>query len=200
MLFPCEKVHRIDDNADMHPELRLVIDHLALNMHLRDEEIYPKIDDLLRLASRSNVAVKASCMPNYASEPYTLPSLHSLIGRVVEAFGPRRVFWGSDLSRLAHPYKKVKSLFTRFSIQRRPRVDHGTGRVSVARLVRNRGTLTTRLPCSPHCRLPGKGQSPSGAVGLAICRIRRPPTRCRGGRSQGPTLSIRVGGELQPRD
>jgi hypothetical protein len=31
---------------------------------------------------------------------------------VVEAFGPRRVFWGTDLSHLPCPYRQAVTLFT----------------------------------------------------------------------------------------
>jgi hypothetical protein len=31
---------------------------------------------------------------------------------VVEAFGPQRVFWGADLTRLPCPYRQAVSLFT----------------------------------------------------------------------------------------
>jgi len=32
--------------------------------------------------------------------------------RVVEAYGPRRVFWGTDLSRLPCSYRQAVTLFT----------------------------------------------------------------------------------------
>jgi hypothetical protein len=35
-----------------------------------------------------------------------------LIRRVVEAFGPRRCFWGTDLSHLTSTYKQCLTLFT----------------------------------------------------------------------------------------
>jgi L-fuconolactonase len=31
---------------------------------------------------------------------------------VVEEFGPRRVFWGTDLTRLPCPYKQAVTMFT----------------------------------------------------------------------------------------
>ena len=35
-----------------------------------------------------------------------------LVRRVVDAFGPERCFWGSDLSHLPCPYREVVTLFT----------------------------------------------------------------------------------------
>ena len=34
------------------------------------------------------------------------------IRRVVQAFGPQRVFWGTDLTRLPCPYRQAVTLFT----------------------------------------------------------------------------------------
>ena len=45
-------------------------------------------------------------------EPYPFPSLHPIVRRVVDAFGPERCFWGTDLSHLPCPYKQVVTLFT----------------------------------------------------------------------------------------
>ena len=37
---------------------------------------------------------------------------HRLIRRVLDAYGPRRVFWGTDLRRLPCPYRQAVTLFT----------------------------------------------------------------------------------------
>jgi len=39
-------------------------------------------------------------------------SLHAPIRRVVEAYGPHRVFWGTDLTRLRGSYRQAVTLFT----------------------------------------------------------------------------------------
>src|SRR5438093_231421 len=66
-----------------------------------------------RLAARHpNIAVKASALPCYVSEPYPFKSLHPHIRRVVDAYGPRRVFWGTDLSRLTCAYRQAVTFFT----------------------------------------------------------------------------------------
>ena len=59
-----------------------------------------------------NVAVKVSALPCYVDEPYPFPTLHPIVRRVVDAFGPQRCFWGTDLSHLPCPYKQVVTLFT----------------------------------------------------------------------------------------
>jgi len=51
-------------------------------------------------------------MTIYVTEPYPFPSLHAHIRRVVDAFGPQRVFWGTDLSRLRGTYRQAMIMFT----------------------------------------------------------------------------------------
>lgn len=97
--------------AQRHPDLRLTVCHFGIDVHLRDDQALPHVDGLLGLAQYDNVAVKATSLPSYVNEPHPFPSLHEPIERVVDAFGPRRVFWGSDLSRLSCDYAELFSLF-----------------------------------------------------------------------------------------
>lgn len=105
-------VHLIDAVAGKHPGLKLVMDHLALWSGKKDEEAFRDLDKVLALAKRPNVAVKVSTLPNYSSDPYPHRNLHPYVRRVYEAFGPRRMFWGSDLSRLAGTYRQCVTMFT----------------------------------------------------------------------------------------
>ena len=112
MVFAPDEMLKIGEIAARHPGLRLVIDHMGLNTDLKGAPLGPAIDRLLNLARYDNVAVKASGLPCYVTEPYSFPCLHAHIRRVVEAFGPRRVFWGTDLSHLPCPYREAVTLFT----------------------------------------------------------------------------------------
>lgn len=98
--------------ARRYPRLRIAVDHLALGTELRDQEIDPVLDALLPLAAFENVAVKATSLPSYVSEEFPFPSLHARISRVIDAFGVRRVFWGSDVTRLPVAYRECVELFT----------------------------------------------------------------------------------------
>lgn len=102
----------IADVAGRYPDLRLAIDHLAMGVKLRDTEIDPVLDEVVELARFPNVAVKATCLPSYTTEDYPFTFLHRRIERVVDAFGPERVFWGSDVSRLHSTYEECRRLFT----------------------------------------------------------------------------------------
>lgn len=95
----------IDKIAQKHPGLKLVMDHCALTTG-RDEAAFREFDKLLAIARRPNVAVKVSCLPLYTSDSYPFRWLHPYIRRVYDAFGPRRMFWGTDYSRLPCSYKQ----------------------------------------------------------------------------------------------
>jgi L-fuconolactonase len=112
MAFAPHAVPRLREIAERRPGLRLIIDHMGLSSALKGKSLDGAVDHLLKVAPLKNVAVKVSALPCYVAEPYPFPSLHPLIRRVVEAFGPRRCFWGTDLSHLPCPYKQVVTLFT----------------------------------------------------------------------------------------
>lgn len=112
MAFAPHAVPKLGEVAERHPGLRLIIDHMGLSSALKGKSLDGAVDNLLKLSPLKNVAVKVSALPCYVAEPYPFPSLHPLIRRVVEAFGPQRCFWGTDLSHLPCPYKQVVTLFT----------------------------------------------------------------------------------------
>jgi predicted TIM-barrel fold metal-dependent hydrolase len=112
MAFAPQAVPKFGEIAERHPGLRLIVDHMGLSSALRGKPLDGAVDALLKLARLKNVAVKVSALPCYVDEPYPFPTLHPLIRRVVDAFGPQRCFWGTDLSHLTCPYKECLRLFT----------------------------------------------------------------------------------------
>jgi L-fuconolactonase len=102
----------LDSIAERHPGLKLSIDHMACDRDGRDDAAFPDLELLLALARRPNVSVKATSLSRYASQPYPYPSLHPIVHRIVDAYGPKRVFWGSDLTRLPGTYRQLVTLFT----------------------------------------------------------------------------------------
>jgi L-fuconolactonase len=107
-----EYLDRIDAIAARHPGLRLVIDHLGLVNGEKDAYAFRGLDRLLALARHPNVAVKASALPCYSDEAYPWRGLHPYVRSVRDAFGARRVFWGTDLSRLPCSYRQAITFFT----------------------------------------------------------------------------------------
>jgi predicted TIM-barrel fold metal-dependent hydrolase len=107
-----DQLHFIDGVAERHPELKLVMDHLSLAPGTKDDEAFAGLDRLLALARRPNVAVKASALPCHTSDTYPYRRIHAHLRRVYDAFGPKRMFWGSDLTRLPCSYRQAVTLFT----------------------------------------------------------------------------------------
>jgi predicted TIM-barrel fold metal-dependent hydrolase len=96
--------------AEAYPELRITVDHLAIES--ADRPLDVAIKPLLPLAALPNVAVKASAMPCFVTEQFPFPSIAGAVHQLVDAFGAERVFWGSDLSRLPCSYEQLVEVFT----------------------------------------------------------------------------------------
>ena len=56
--------------------------------------------------------MKASALPCFTAEPYPFRDMHRYARKAYDAFGPRRMFWGTDLSRLPCPYRQAVTMFT----------------------------------------------------------------------------------------
>ncbi|MGZ9005727.1 MAG: amidohydrolase family protein [Burkholderiales bacterium] len=106
------QAHLIDRIAQRHPRLRLVMDHLSLSSGEKDEAAFANIGNLLALAKRPNIAVKASALPCFTTDAYPYRRLHPWLRQVYDAFGPRRIFWGTDKSRLPCSYAQAITMFT----------------------------------------------------------------------------------------
>lgn len=104
MILVPGKTKEIGEVAARFPDLRLIIDHLNLVGKVPPDELPVRIDELLELADRPNVAVKISALPTRVGEAYPFPTIHAQIRRIVAAFGAERCMWGSDLTHLPCPY------------------------------------------------------------------------------------------------
>lgn len=102
----------IDKVMSTYPGLKLTLDHLAMNTVWRDDELTEPLRQVLSLARHPNLAVKASSLPSYVTDPYPYRSLHDPIHAVVDAFGAHRVFWGTDVSRVRDTYRENVTYFT----------------------------------------------------------------------------------------
>jgi predicted TIM-barrel fold metal-dependent hydrolase len=101
--------------AERHPGLRLTIDHLGGRggtTTLKDAAAMAHMPDLLALSRLPNVAVKATGVPHYSSEAYPFPALHTYLRQVHDAFGPDRMFWGTDISKMPCSWRQCVTMFT----------------------------------------------------------------------------------------
>ena len=95
----------VADIASRHPGLQLALDHLAIPQGATDAAAFAHLPGLLALARHPNIAVKATCMPAYATDPFPYRGLHEPLRAIIDAYGAERVFWGSDVSRLPGSYR-----------------------------------------------------------------------------------------------
>jgi predicted TIM-barrel fold metal-dependent hydrolase len=107
-----DELERVGMIARAHLALRITVDHLARQFRALDAAAFPNMDGLVALAAFPNVAVKASGMPAYTSDVYPYPNVHGVLARAFDAFGPARMFWGSDLTKLPCTYRQSVTMFT----------------------------------------------------------------------------------------
>jgi predicted TIM-barrel fold metal-dependent hydrolase len=98
--------------AERYPGLKLVIDHMGVPRATRGEESYQNLPQLLALAKHPNIAVKATGQPGYAVDDYPFRSIHQHLRKVYDAFGPQRMFWGTDITRMPCSWRQCVTLFT----------------------------------------------------------------------------------------
>lgn len=114
MLFAPGQTRAVMDIARAHPKLRIIFDHMGL-LREKDEAAARAIESVMPLADLANMHVKVTSVPFYSSEPYPYRNLHDALRRLIAAFGPRRSFWGTDITRIWKlcTYEQCVTLFTR---------------------------------------------------------------------------------------
>ncbi|HSF05169.1 MAG TPA: amidohydrolase family protein [Methylomirabilota bacterium] len=103
----------LDGIAGRHPGLKLVIDHAGISLREKAPKVFADLPSVCALARYPNVAVKASGMPSWSRQGYPFRDVHPAIRTLVEAFDPRRTFWGTDLTRMPCTYRECIDLFTK---------------------------------------------------------------------------------------
>jgi len=85
--------------AERHPQLVLIIDHMGVSSEAMRNKMMPAtVVESAALARYPNVSVKLSSAPLFSSEPYPFRDLTPHIRRLFDAYGPRRCYWGSDVT------------------------------------------------------------------------------------------------------
>lgn len=88
---------------ERHPKLSVIIDHLGVSQHPvspRRDDPWDRLDGLLSLAEYDNVSVKLCGIPLLSGEAYPFADVWPNLHRVIAAFGPERLMWASDYTRL----------------------------------------------------------------------------------------------------
>ena len=111
-LLAGEFLPKVGQVAERHPGLKLIIDHLGRPSGTKDDAAWDNLDEMLALARHPNVAIKATGAPSYSSEAYPYRNIHVHLRRIYEAFGPARMFWGTDITRMPCSWRQCVTMFT----------------------------------------------------------------------------------------
>jgi predicted TIM-barrel fold metal-dependent hydrolase len=113
-IFAPGLLDHVRDIAERHPRLKIIVDHMGLVTDMRDAEAFePVLAPLAALAQLPNVAIKLSSAPVYSSAPFPYENIDTYLRTLVETFGARRCFWGSDITRLPCTWHEAVTHFTR---------------------------------------------------------------------------------------
>jgi L-fuconolactonase len=102
---------KLEPVAAAHPGLTLVMDHMAADLSAKGDAAFATIDQLLALAKYPRVYVKVSSAPCFSNQPYPFADIAGYLRRIYDAFGPRRLLWGADYSRLTSTYSECVEHF-----------------------------------------------------------------------------------------
>jgi len=95
-------VGSVERVARLFPDLQIIIDHIGLNQPPYQPRDIPPWKDLpivLDLAQYKNVAIKVCAPISLSDEPYPFADAWPPVARLLEAFGPERLAWASDIQR-----------------------------------------------------------------------------------------------------
>jgi L-fuconolactonase len=114
MVHAPERLPQLGEIAARHPGLRLIVDHMGFARETRDDKAMAGAERVSALARYPNVFVKVSALPCFTSDRYPFRNLDAPLRRIVEAFGARRCFWGTDVSRMLEhcSYRQAVTHFT----------------------------------------------------------------------------------------
>jgi predicted TIM-barrel fold metal-dependent hydrolase len=101
MFLASEQAAYFSRVAERHPGLQLIVDHMGLSTSVqavREGKFDGPISHTLALAKFPNVSVKLSSAPTYSLQAYPFSDMTPHIKRLLEAYGPRRCYWGTDIT------------------------------------------------------------------------------------------------------
>jgi len=102
--------------AEHYPNLRLILDHMGRLKGKKDDKLGFGLAPTIGLAKYPNIFVKLTSTPSCSTEEYPYRNIHPYLKRLIEAFGSRRCFWGTDLSAMLRDtsctYRQAVTMFT----------------------------------------------------------------------------------------
>jgi L-fuconolactonase len=93
--------------------VQFIIDHVGMGVERAalPDQLEATIDQLVACSKYPNVAVKWGHAPRLSREPFPYRDLIAQLGRVVDAFGVKRLMWASDYTVTGDHHTCAESLF-----------------------------------------------------------------------------------------
>src|SRR5262249_12805243 len=103
--------------VERNPDLIFIIDHMGISEDIaKAGTLAEAAAATVAFAKHPDGSVKMSSGPHKAPHPYPFPDMTDHLKRVFDAFGPRRCFWGTDitagLAKFPYTYKQRVTHFT----------------------------------------------------------------------------------------
>jgi predicted TIM-barrel fold metal-dependent hydrolase len=98
--------------ATRFPGLSVIVDHFGLPQQPMgcDPDPFERLPHLLALAELPNVSVKFGAAPALSLEPYPYRDVWPALHKVIDAFGPERLMWASDVTRVRPHHNYAEAL------------------------------------------------------------------------------------------
>ena len=105
-LFSGPLLGKVPPIVEKYPGLPLIIDHMGALTREQGPAAFAHNDLLLALARYPNVFVKTTSAPSNSAESFPYRDMHPFLRQMYDAFGARRLMWGSDITRLKGTYEE----------------------------------------------------------------------------------------------
>jgi predicted TIM-barrel fold metal-dependent hydrolase len=102
ILIP-QRIQIIKEIVQKHGDLTVIVDHLGMGMPPATpltDSMFGNVPDLIELARFPQVAVKFSGVAALSHQSYPFADLWPALHQIIDAFGPERLMWGSDYTRV----------------------------------------------------------------------------------------------------
>ena len=103
-----DRVYRL---LERRPGLPIILDHLGRPSRASGAGSWADIKEFVKVARLPHVSLKVTSAPCYSDEPYPFRDIHDHLKLIYDSFGPQRLLWGSDLTRLRGTYRECVLLF-----------------------------------------------------------------------------------------
>jgi L-fuconolactonase len=113
MIFAGSEHAAMTRYVEKYDRVQFIIDHvgMAIRFEGQSDLLETTIERLIEYAKYPNVAVKWGHAPRLSRLPFPYPDLITQLGRVIEAFGVKRLMWASDYTVTVDSHTYGESLF-----------------------------------------------------------------------------------------